>query len=323
MIVDDRVYGAHEVTEPVLVELIQCPALQRLKKIEQFGLPQEWWPVPGFKRYEHCVGTMLLLRHLGASLEEQVAGLLYDASHTAFSHVGDFVFADGGQGNYQDSIHADFLQRTGVPQILSAHGFDTTRVSHLENFPLLEQPHPALCADRIDYTLRELACQNNLLDWHTLVAHENAIAFTTINAAREFGTHYLHCQRNHWGSTQLTTLYHLFAQLLKTAITDGVLTKEDMFTDDERVMSRLKSTKHPSVSESMRQFSFGYRFLDTTTQPDYTCKKKFRHVDPPVLQDGKLQPLSTLDPLYRARLEEEREYNAQGISVKIIPRTGV
>jgi HD superfamily phosphohydrolase len=34
---------------------------------------------------------MLLVRRLGASLEEQIAALLHDVSHTAFSHVIDSV----------------------------------------------------------------------------------------------------------------------------------------------------------------------------------------------------------------------------------------
>ena len=35
---------------------------------------------------------MLLIKKLGGSVEEQIAGLLHDVSHTAFSHVIDYVF---------------------------------------------------------------------------------------------------------------------------------------------------------------------------------------------------------------------------------------
>lgn len=37
---------------------------------------------------------MLLLRKLGASLEEQLASLLHDISTFAVSHVADWVFAE-------------------------------------------------------------------------------------------------------------------------------------------------------------------------------------------------------------------------------------
>jgi len=49
-------------------------------------------------RFDHSVGVMLLIRKLGAGsspasalLKEQVAALLHDVSHTAFSHVIDYV----------------------------------------------------------------------------------------------------------------------------------------------------------------------------------------------------------------------------------------
>ena len=45
-------------------------------------------------RYEHSVGVMLLARRVGGGLREQVAALLHDVSHTAFSHVIDHVFHD-------------------------------------------------------------------------------------------------------------------------------------------------------------------------------------------------------------------------------------
>lgn len=92
MIIEDPVYGRWKVEE-VLGELIHSPPVQRLQKIHPGGaahLVHSAWNVT---RFEHSVGVMLLIRHLGGSLEEQVAGLLHDVSHTAFSHVVDIVVA--------------------------------------------------------------------------------------------------------------------------------------------------------------------------------------------------------------------------------------
>ena len=37
--------------------------------------------------FEHSLGAFILVRRLDAALDEQIAALLHDASHTAFSHV--------------------------------------------------------------------------------------------------------------------------------------------------------------------------------------------------------------------------------------------
>ena len=75
MEINDCVYGKCEITEPVLVELIHSKPLQRLKGIMQSGARVYIFSNRDVTRYEHCVGVMLLLRKLGASIEEQIAGL--------------------------------------------------------------------------------------------------------------------------------------------------------------------------------------------------------------------------------------------------------
>ncbi len=71
------------------------------------------------------------MRIKGASLDEQIAGLLHDVSHTVFSHVGDFVFNfESKKDAYQDSCHEWFLKKYGIEEILSKHGFTVDQVLH-------------------------------------------------------------------------------------------------------------------------------------------------------------------------------------------------
>src|SRR3990167_3900982 len=102
MLIKDRVYGNFQINEPVILELLKSKLVLRLKGISQFGVPDKYHYIKGFSRYEHSVGVMILLRILGASLEEQVAGLLHDVSHTAFSHIVDWVIGQGKTENFQD-----------------------------------------------------------------------------------------------------------------------------------------------------------------------------------------------------------------------------
>ncbi|MEW6723088.1 MAG: HD domain-containing protein, partial [Candidatus Micrarchaeota archaeon] len=149
MRVADGLYGEFEIGEPVLAALIRSPDVQRLKGIAQYGIPYDYYPVPGFSRFDHSLGVMLLLRRLGASIEEQAAGLLHDISHTAFSHVTDYVFTEDG-GNHQDERHLAYFYATGLPAVLEKFGMDPWRVAMTDLHPLLEREAPDLCADRID-----------------------------------------------------------------------------------------------------------------------------------------------------------------------------
>ncbi|MBT2713840.1 HD domain-containing protein [Pseudomonas sp. ISL-88] len=81
----DNIYDDYLIDD-ILEELIFSNPVQRLKGVYQGGASyfvNEKWNVT---RYKHSIGVMLLIKKLGGSLEKQIAGLLHDVSHTAFSH---------------------------------------------------------------------------------------------------------------------------------------------------------------------------------------------------------------------------------------------
>ena len=152
----DAVYGAVNIEEPVLLDLISSNAVRRLKGVAHHGVTALLGITPPFSRFEHSVGTMLLVRHLGGKLEEQIAALLHDISHTAFSHVIDYVFDDHGGQAYHERKKQAFVADSDIPAILGRHGRNWLEYMDETRFSLLEQDSPALCADRLDYFLRDL-----------------------------------------------------------------------------------------------------------------------------------------------------------------------
>lgn len=81
--IDDQLYGRQTITESVLVELLRSPALARLAGVNQHGISGLLNITPRVTRLEHSVGALLLVRIVGARIDEQVAALLHDVSHTA------------------------------------------------------------------------------------------------------------------------------------------------------------------------------------------------------------------------------------------------
>ena len=116
MLIRDALYGEFEI-DGVLEELILSKPVQRLKEIHQAGagfLVNSRWTIT---RFEHSIGVMLLIRQFGGSLEEQVAGLLHDVSHTAFSHVVDVVLENEAE-DYHEELFMDVIKQSSIPAIL-------------------------------------------------------------------------------------------------------------------------------------------------------------------------------------------------------------
>lgn len=95
---------------------------------------------------------MLLVKLLGGSLKEQIAALLHDASHTAFSHFTDYVFNNHGQQIYHEKVKEDYLSKTEIPSILKKRVLNWVGIliedkQHL----ILEQYMPYLYADCLSF----------------------------------------------------------------------------------------------------------------------------------------------------------------------------
>ena len=70
------------------------------------------------------LGVMALVQRLGGGLEEQIAALLHDVSHTAFSHVIDYVFHSHDSQGYHEEHKEAFMAGSDIPAALARHGYD-------------------------------------------------------------------------------------------------------------------------------------------------------------------------------------------------------
>lgn len=309
----DRVYGSFEVVEPVLVELIESPSVQRLKEINQLGLPDRLFHKPGFTRFEHSIGTMQLLNRLGATLEEQIAGLLHDVSHTAFSHMTDWIYENSVEEDGQDKNHAWYIQNSELPEILERYGYSVERICNHSLFGLLERDAPDLCADRVDYGMRESpqtvidACADNL------VQHEGMMVFADQTSARVFGDAYLDLQENVWGSFEAASRYRLLGDALKIGIEEGVVTRDDLWLTDEVVLEKLMTSKQDDVHAILKLLE--QKNLSALPTEAEAIKKKFRHVDPLFVDGDRLTHLSDADPAFKSRLDADRLKNEEGLYI--------
>jgi len=109
----DPVHGFISVPKNLIMDLIQTPEVQRLRRIRQLGVGHLVFPGAEHTRFNHALGAMALMQDALASLSEKgtpispeeqtaalAAALLHDVGHGAFSHtlehqlIADFEHED-------------------------------------------------------------------------------------------------------------------------------------------------------------------------------------------------------------------------------------
>lgn len=319
MVLKDNVYRKFNIKEAVLIELLKAPSILRLKKVSQYGVPDKYYHHKNYNRYEHSVGVMLLLRKLGATLEEQVAGLLHDISVLAFSHITDWVFSGGRDGieSYHDSIHEEFVKKTEIPRILRKYDFVLERILDEDNFSLLEKKIPDLCADRVDYALREFRYWLNPKIvgrcLKALTNYNGEIVFNDQKAAFLFASGFLGLQTKHWGGYEAVFRYHLFSKALEIALEKRVINKKDFYKDEPFVLSKIESADGEIISLLALLKKKDLKNVERNSGK--RVFKKFRYVDPKIISNGKLARLSILNPKYKELVSRHRKINKRGLAI--------
>jgi HD superfamily phosphohydrolase len=242
--VNDILYG--NVTLPaVFQDLMNTSIVKRLAGIHQSGALFLVNPDLSHSRLEHSIGVMLLIRKMGGTELEQVAGLLHDLSHTAFSHVADYVF-ENRQEDYHENIFADILLQSELPDILEKHGYTAQQIM-ANDFSILEQELPHLCADRVDYTLRDsvharlisrLEAKNflehlSLSDGKMVVKDEDQALWIN-DLFKRLNTEVFNLPLYLYANQEMASIIR---KLLKT----GFLTEADLFKDDTFLLNKIRS----------------------------------------------------------------------------------
>lgn len=324
MILKDQLYGLVDVKEAVIQALLESAPIIRLKRINQAGASQYLFPWKTISRYEHSVGVMLLLRKFGAPLNEQIAGLLHDVPHTAFSHVADFVFANPHH-EFHELFHEDLVLNSEIGQLLKKFKIPPT-VAHPENFPLLEKDVPDLCADRIDYALRDVYSfthdrERMQTKLSGLTVYKNEFVFEDYYAAETFANDYLEFDRRVWADPRETAAYVLLAQAITHALDKRILTIADLFKDDEYAMRILKEKGDPFIRKKIGYLTPAFRIEEASRNHYHLfVKTKTRYVDPKIIAGNKVQRLSEISNKFKKRLEEHKDAGQKGWYIHIYPQ---
>lgn len=302
----DTFYGAIDVEEPVLIELIHSPAMQRLKSIHQYGVAYYTTHREEYNRFDHSLGVFAILRLKGASLEEQIAGLLHDVSHTVFSHVGDWVFGKEYQeDDYQSTIHRLFIAVSGMETILNRHGYTVDQILPKNaQFTMLEQPLPNLSADRIDYNIQGAYFQNFLTRDEALELVRDLYfkngrwIITNQDLAAKLTRFSLFMTENCWGSAVNYATSRWLADGILQGLKIGLISwNEFHFGIDQNVWDKLCASPDPLIQKQMLMLNHPHDYFRFVEPSQTTIRIKFRcrGVDPWIEKEDQIVRLTSLD----------------------------
>ncbi len=310
------IYGDTEVSEPVLLDLIHSQAFTRLKKINQYGV--DYYirdTIAPYTRYTHSLGVFFLLRKYGASLKEQMAGLLHDVSHTVFSHVGDHVAAqlnnklfDQNDDAYQDCVHVLYLKRTDIASILARHKVAIEDMDHKNgSYRMLERELPDMCTDRLEYVLYGGYIEGWLTESeiHTLLDalhyEKGDWFFDDAVQAKKFAEISIRLCEEIFASGWNIGSYEWAAKGLLRGVELGVISMQDIhFGRDDEVWQLLCRSNDPVIQKSVHNILHAKNLYQVGTKDSFDLHyvAKFRGINPWVKTSDGLKRLTHCDTAF-------------------------
>lgn len=285
----DCIYGTFEVDD-VILDLINSPTIKRLKDVHQGGatfLVNENWNVT---RYDHSIGTMLLIKKLGGDIFQQISALLHDISHTAFSHVIDYIL-DKKNEDYHEKIFSDFLAKSDIPEILKKYNIDINYLINNDNY-LLDADLPKLSVDRIDYTLRDLYYANIISNFeikefiNSLTIVNKTICINSLKQCEWFTkTYYKEVIDFFMHPLNIYSNYKL-TELLKEALTKDIISLEDFLCTDVFIIEKIKKSNDSNLISKLNSINANMKFETNNSNNIISKKFKARIIDPDVCFDS-------------------------------------
>jgi hypothetical protein len=309
----DKVYGNFEITESVILELINSPTLQRLKEIDQAGYLEPYFPGTAYSRFEHSMGDYLLLKMYGSTTEEQIAGLIHDVSHSAFSHCIDYVLKDGSEKehNHQDNIFDEYVKKSEIPGILNKYNFNLDYILNDKNFPLKENDLPDLCSDRIDYSLRTAVAfkeiENGKFFIDNLATNNGSWVFKDFECAKKYAELFLKLNTNYYTGIESAVMFYTVSDYLRYALSKGYILETDLYLSDKIVLSKIQQYLKDDSKLNLL-FERMNNKIDFKNDPNNYDGKVFcksRVVDPLCWNNGEIKRVSVIEPSWFEIIKRE------------------
>ncbi len=300
----------HNKIPAVLRDCMAAPCVQRLKEVgmncgcEYTSFPRFAGLEP-YSRFDHSVGAALIVWHFTHDAKQAVAGLLHDVATPVFAHVVDFLKGDYlVQESTEDGTRAIIEADETLQAALKTHGLTTDDVCDYHRYPIADNDSPHLSADRLEYTLgnllnyrirTEAEAKAFYADLHVGTNEEGApeLVFSDAKLAEDFAFASLACSRIYVSDEDRYAM-QILSELLRDALTAGVLSEADLHTTEPQVIEKLLDCEH--TAKAWRRYR-AYHAMRRADAPEgegqwRRIPAKKRYIDPLIQGVGRVSAYS-------------------------------
>lgn len=321
----DRIYGEIIIDDPLVISLIETPAFQRLKRINQYGGVNFVYPTYQVTRYEHSIAVWWILYKLGCSLEIQINGLLHDIGHAAFSHMLDMAKSDKSESFHEVKV-PNFDLMKPINTILEERRI---KLANPDEFPEIKRPLPDVGADRIDYAVRDYygAIGENtqfgqeVIDNLTIV--DRNIVFTDPKVAEKYALTGLESMQKAIYDPKVAVVYQAIVEMFRVGLSEKWIVEEDLMQDDLHILNIFKKNRGRFPSKYIDVFEVPFVAEEVSEESEYDfffVKLKARYFDPLVKNDNGAKRLSEINSHFSKSLREKIklfEKHKTGVYIKV------
>lgn len=288
----------HKEIPVFLQEFADTPPLRRLRDVgmncgcEYTRFPQFVNCGP-YSRFDHSLGTALILWHFTGDMLQSLAGLFHDAATPVFAHVVDFLHGDHLRQESTEEGTAELISSdTACMKLLEKYGLTLEQVADYHIYPIADNPSPALSADRLEYTMGNLfnygfASLETIREfYHDLTVGRDEVGtpelvFRTPGIAVAFTKAALKNSRVYVADEDRFAMEAL-ALLLRSALKKGVLAEKDLWKTEREVIGKMKAD--PVCANAWERYCRYSRILRSEERPPegnwLQIRAKKRWIDP-------------------------------------------
>ena len=292
-------------------EFCTVPEMQRLRGVgmncgcEYTDFPR-FRELPVYSRFRHSVGVGLITWRFTGDMAQALAGLFHDISTPCFAHTVDFLHGDYLKQEYTEGRTATIIKNSpAIMRLLRKYGIDPDAVTDYHRYPIADNDSPRLSADRLEYTLGNLAgyriCSAARLQGYydalcVTTAPDGApeLAFGDAAAAAGFAQDALKMSRIYVSDEDRYAMQRL-SELLRRALEKGAVHADELYLTEEAVLAKLLADGE--LCSMWREYRALHELVaDPESAPDGAWRiipAKKRYIDPLAAGAGRL---SDIDP---------------------------